>query len=77
MYVAWICFGCFWQLAVLQFFKAEQAGRRGRRGIDGRKAAALNLTINKNIPRNAPWGDYPGRGFEEEEAPLKDKTIDL
>ena len=46
-------------------------------GILGRREAALYFMIKKKIPKNAPWGELPGKFLGDDVAPLYVRTMDL
>ena len=48
-----------------------------KRGIFGRSAAPLNLTINSIFPSSAPCGAPPGSLFDVDSAPWKLRIIVL
>ena len=78
MYNACISLACFGQLVVLHFVLVCLHGSfNNSLGMVGRREAALYFTTKKKIPKKAPWGELPGSNFEEDEAPLYVRIMDL
>ena len=46
-------------------------------GMLGLREAELYLMTIKKMPKNAPWGELPGRDFGEKKAPSYVRIIDL